>query len=124
MTEMTRAATYLTYVGNTLYVLGTAVGAFGTLHAVNRISGHGIKALNAIPGLVGSQIHEAPRLQEGNQQEDVQLGEAPTIAGVIKQEFVGYCSIGTLVLAGGLLVFVGKKLVAPETLERINLLYK
>lgn len=118
MTEMTRAATYLTYVGNTLYVLGTAVGAFGTLHAVNRISGHGIKALNAIPDLVSSQIRETPRVQEG------QSDEAPTIASTIKQEIIGYCSIGTLVFAGGILVFIGKKLVAPETLERINQLYK
>jgi hypothetical protein len=123
MAEMTRAATYLTYVGNTLYVLGTAIGAIGTLHAVNKISGHGIKALNAIPGLVSSQIRESPRVQEGNQQEE-QLHEAPTIASAIKQEIIGYCSIGTLVLAGGALVFVGKKLVAPETLERINRLYK
>lgn len=124
---MSRAATYLTYTGNTMYVLGTAAGATGTLYAVNRISGHGIKGLEAIPGFINS-LTGPSRVQEAEQElvptPDTPIAAPSTFLSVCKREFLGYCAIGGLISVGGFLVFAGKRLLAPETLEWANQLYK
>jgi hypothetical protein len=130
-TEMSRAATYLSYTGNTVYTLGTAAGAFGVLYAVNRISGHGIKGLEGIPSLIHT-LTRPSRLQEATttteqptpSEQPTPTNTSPGLKNVLKQEFLAYCAISGLIGLGAICTFAGKKMVAPETLDWVNQFYK
>lgn len=116
--EISRAATYLTYVGNTIFTLGTATGAVGVLYAVHRISGHGISGLEAIPGFIHSLTGP-----EG-QAVETSTPQGASVRQTIIREGKAYCVISGLIGAGAALVLGGKKMVDPATLQWVNQLYR
>jgi hypothetical protein len=116
--KKTRAALFSQYTGNTLFAVGEALKATGTVYCINNISKAALTVLDVCPNLIETGTIKTSTTETTTTNDDDNESRITKRKAAIR--FRSYVIAGAVLGAGALLVAVGQFLGSSETIKTVN----